>query len=259
MDIITNIIALTAAIVGLIGSIYAYLTTRTPRKFLPADDSLIISKVLRTPLDENLWKELKSARTPLTNFAKIIIFIIFSGLFSPIIKLLTNNFNDFLSRLISFISPLNSIPGIIIGLIIIFTSSFIGVNIYLRRQKFGKTPEEARFFIFKDAIITVVAEYNDIINRCYEVLKIMNTNSVELNTDAQYLEAQKTFRLNTAIGIVKIEVKPIYSSQPVIINPIHRREYSIKVSFQTRYSESIELRSRITNNFIDQFIGQTKP
>ncbi len=252
MDNVASIISSIAAVLGVIGTIYTVLINQTTRKILPPNHSLVIIRVLRIPLDWDVWKRRKKTHTQLHNFTDVSFgLFILAELGNIIIRIafFHENAGEIFSKVFS-------ISGVGFGIIILFTYSFIGLNIYLRRQKFGKTPEEGRFFIFKDAIVIVQAEYSDIVIRCYEALKMLNVKSVELDLNTQILEGQKTIRLKASIGMVKIEIQPTYQ---VMIDRDAKREYAIKVSFITYHSNSIELTSEVTNAFIEQFMGQTKP
>jgi hypothetical protein len=140
MDLVTNILALIAAIVGLIGSIYAFLTSRPTRKIIPPDNSIIIDKISRIPLDEHEWKQVKSAPDALTRFFLFLpIQFIFILIISIVSNLATTTFSAMKeSVLVKLILPaLTSVYGVVLGTIIILSYSFIAINIYLRRQKFG--------------------------------------------------------------------------------------------------------------------------
>jgi hypothetical protein len=260
MDIFANSIALITAVIGLLGSVYAVLVNQTTRNILPPDNALVTSKVLRIPLDKKVWEKRRKAHTFLhkvtdvvvVSLCVIIVVLVIRGVIggSTIQALVKDNATHF-----------HPILVMVAGAIILLTYSFIGLNILLRKRKFGQTPEEGRFFIFKDAVISVEATYSEIINRSYDALKALHIHSIELDLKTNTLEGQKIFPLYLTVGIVKIEIQP---TNQMHIHPNQKCEYAIKVQliiphqYIPGHPNSIELTSEITNAFIEQFVGQTK-
>src|SRR5437016_5321287 len=156
----TDIASLATAAVGLLGLIYTILSSRDTKIVLAGDaSSLKIIKIKRYSLDEKRWHEIQwrklkfLIREILLIVAAIIILII---VFSWIEETLTRNHE-----------PIVISSGRVIAIIIImFTYTFLLVRAIIYSYLiYGRSAENARFFVFQEADIQIEAEYAYLLNR----------------------------------------------------------------------------------------------
>jgi hypothetical protein len=172
---------LTAAI-PLVLAIFALRSNRIIKTTEPLEtQSFLVSNIVRIPVEEHKWKRYKAKKL----FKFILYMIILIGI-APIVEILvpsgfyntTNNDYTLLGDIILLIIFANIVLAVI--LIILYRNS------YIHRCH---SAYQGRYALFKEAQILIKSDYLELFNKCHEVLKIMVTQVIEVNFDAQLIDA----------------------------------------------------------------------
>ena len=243
----TDIASLTTATVALTSVIYTILKGRDTKTVLAGDaSSLKILKIKRCPLDEKMWLEMKRRKRKFllwTGLAVITIVIIIS-MASFLEETFTRNYQ-----------PFTISSGRVIAIFaILLTYLFLAIHMVYSFLITGRSPEDARFFVFQEADVLVEAEYSYLLNRCREVLMVMQAKHIDIDAKEHCLEAYLSQRVNAVAGRMKVQIE---SKENNI--------YLLKVKFCASSAAFFlplslfpkeEAESRAINRFVRQLVGK---
>jgi len=175
-DFIKSFISLIVAFIPLAILLATILANRTERTDQPLDSSLLqVCSIVRTPIDAEQWKSIVK-RNHLSN-SKIIFlgFIIYVLMIAIGILVGYETLNVWIVIII-----------ITLALLFVFFLPLILEASYKYRLN---NSDDAKYFLFKDVLILVEADYHCLFNKCHEALRSMNFRVSEIKETAGYLEA----------------------------------------------------------------------
>lgn len=112
--------------------------------------------------------------------------------------------------------------------------------------KLGKTPEEARTFLFTCATVEVEADFETIFAECLRALKQINAYALEFDSSRRYFEASVGANLTSSGGILCIQ-----------IDQGNDHRYAIQVGVERRFSLlALASSSWMMTSFLEQFLGK---
>jgi hypothetical protein len=244
----TDFASLATAAVGLIGMLYTILKDRNTKPDLLGDaESLNIVRIKRYPLDENMWHKMKWRKVQflireitLTVFAILLLIALASFLEG------TN---------IGISEPIDLSSGRVIAVIVILiTYLFLAMHVVYSFFIWGRSPEEARFFIFREAEIQVEATYPYLLNRCREVLLVMHARQIEIDAEKHCLEAYLGQQLTAVAGRMTVHIEPKPETSYLVT--VNFSACSTALFLLLPLFPKEEAESRAINRFISQLMGQ---
>ena len=244
---LTDIASLATATVALVSVIYTILKGQDHKTVLAGDaSSLKILKIKRCPLDEKMWLKMKRRKIifllreiSLT----VIAIVILIGMASLLEETIMGNYE-----------PFTISSGRVIAIFaILLTYLFLAIHMVYSFLITGRSPEDARFFVFQEADVLVEAEYSYLLNRCREVLIVMHAKHIDIDAKEHCLEAYLSQRVNAVAGRMKVQIE---SKEDNI--------YLLRVNFcASRAAKYLllpffpkEEESRAINRFIRQLVGK---
>jgi hypothetical protein len=245
---IIPLIGLATAAIPLMLAILALRSNRTRKTTEPlATQSFLVLNIIRIPVEDKLWNKYKRKR--LLNFFLIIITIIFVLPFVEFLigAFLTLNPTSTDYTLLTIIVLLVLTADILLAIlyIILFRNSYLSRchNAY-----------QARYAIFKEAQILIKSDYLDLFNKCHEVLKIMVTQVIEVNYNAQLLDAFIPGTLFSRARSIVVRIQALEDKEELYSVLVEASPF-IHHNDKVHVSVSSEESSQIINRFINLLIS----
>ncbi|TME67674.1 MAG: hypothetical protein E6I59_00090 [Chloroflexi bacterium] len=245
---LTDIASLATVTVALISVIYTILKGRDTKTVLAGDaSSLKILKIKRCPLDEKKWHEMKQGKK-LFLFREIgltvIAIVILIGMASLLEETIMGNYE-----------PFTISSGRVIAIFaILLTYLFLAIHMVYSFLITGRSPEDARFFVFQEADVLVEAEYSYLLNRCREVLIVMHAKHIDIDAKEHCLEAYLSQRVNAVAGRMKVQIEP--KEDNIYLLKVNFCASSTALFLLLPLFPKEEAKSRAINRFIRQLVGK---
>lgn len=241
-------IGLATAAIPLVLAILALRSNRIRKTTEPlATQSFLVLNIKRIQVEDKLWNKYKRKR--LLNLFLIIITIIFV---LPIVEFLigipltsgyTSSNYDLLTIIVLLILTADILLAILY--IILFRNSYLSRchNAY-----------QARYAIFKEAQIQIKSDYLVLFNKCHEVLKIMVTQVIEVDYNAQFLDAFIPGTLFSRARSIVVRIQAIEGKEGLYEVLVEASSFTYQ-NDKHRVSVSSEESSQIFNRFINLLIS----
>lgn len=245
-DLIKSILSVVGALIPLLIAIIAFYANLAEKTTGLIDNpSLKISKIKRYPINERLWKQI-SRRYRIFYYTLIISIVFYYGFFFLIFSFILGNTN------------------ILVVLSIFLAVFLLSSNLMKNSFKMVFANEHsARYFIFKDILIIIEADYHYLFNKCHETLKNMKFKVIEVDETLGTLEAcqitsWKAFSiLKDIIGStsqIEIKIEQVEKSKSL---------YQVKINCtriidHEKKFQDFTFCSKLTNRFINLLISRPK-
>ena len=237
ISLFTAAIPLTLAILALRSN-----QTRKTKELLETQ-SFIVLNIKRLPIEDQIWKKIKTK-----NLLKLIMYIILLIFIAPILEaiIFASSINTEVLNVIYFLFFCANILLAIIY-IILFRNSYI----FRCRSAY-----QGRYAIFKEAQILIESDYRYLFNKCHEVLKIMGAQVIEVNFDAQLIDAFIPGTLFSRARSIVVRIQALEGKEG-LYSVLGKASPFVKRENKDQISVSSEASSQVINRFINQLLSTT--
>lgn len=242
---IVPLLGLVSAAIPLVLAILALRSNRTRKTTEPlATQSFLVLNIIRIPVEDQKWKKYKTKKS-----LKFYLLIILLIVFAPIVEIpIANEFyksTDY--TLLDYIIFLIIVANIILAFILIKLFR----NSYITRCH---SACQGRYALFKEAQIIIKSDYLDLFNKCHEVLKIMVTQVIEVNFNAQLLEAFTPGTIFSRARSIVVRIQALEDKEE-LYSVLVKASPFIHHNNKDQVSVSSEESSQIINRFINLLIS----
>lgn len=240
-SIITACIAATPPILTAAANVALQIRGLAQKHRSPA---LRVLKTTRMPVDEKNWKKVKR------NFYIYICLLMAFAFFIAINTLLYRFGYKYLT--LSKFGIIGTLLGFEINIIVLLNFLFFCFySIAFRNayKRMGKNSHQARYFLFKKALLIVEADIKSTTNKCYETLRLLGARVVEFDPESGTMEAYTNNELVSAFGgLYRINLSEKIGEST---------RTNVEVEFLAHSSDTVAkiTSSSNANRFIRTFIG----
>jgi hypothetical protein len=238
---------LATATIPLVLAILALYRNRTGKTTDPLETlSMTILNIKRFPVEDHLWKKLKSKNS--SNFIIIICVLIFVV---PILEF-TGIFGIYTAKHYSALD-------IIVFLLLIANIILAIIYIRLFRNSYmfrSHSANQGRYAIFKEAQILIKSDYLYLFNKCHEILKVMGTQVIEVDNYTHFLEAFTPGTILNRARSIEVRVQAIEGKEGIYSVLVKASPY-VKRENKDQISVSSVGSSKVVNRFINHLISTT--
>lgn len=247
-DRLTTILALITAAIPLMLAILSLILRQATKGSEPLDSrSLTILKLQRYPIADKEWKKISKRRFWYIFFLVgffLVYFLIFIWIFANIG--VHNQWVTYLVFLFYFISALAA-------LLIIFLALLHPTAVF-------KDAYSGRGELFEDIDIVIESDFHYALNKCYEALKLMGFQMVEVDESKGKLE---TFRIPFwIIGIIpNFGRHAIQITVTITLRENAKNSFIIKLELKQEagsHELSSVKKSKFVNRFLNRLISKSK-
>jgi hypothetical protein len=204
---------------------------------------LKVLKIIREPADIKHWRKVRR------NFL-IGIFLLVMGILFILTNTLLYRFG-FKYITLSEFGVIGTFLGLKINIIVVINFllfCFYLVSFKNAYKRLGNNPKDARYFLFKKAVLLVESDFQSTINRCQDTLKLLGARVLEFDSEASTIEVHTNNELASVFGgLYRIRIKT---------EDTNSVETGLEVEFLPYASDEISRlkKSSNVNRFIRVFI-----